>query len=188
MYPNKKAVIFVVVGVVALAALFTTAIVVGKLETPPEVSKTVAAGSDATPSVIYATSFKDLAGQPQSLGQWSNKLLVINFWATWCAPCIVEMPIFVKLQDKFGARGLQIVGIAADTSVNVAKFGEKLKLNYPVLPDEARAIEFSRRTGNRLGLLPYTIVLSAKGDVILTKLGIIDETEFTAIIEKNLPY
>lgn len=170
-----------------LGALFASAILVGRLENPPEVTQTVASGSAATPSVIYAASIPDLSGKPQSLGQWSQKLLVINFWATWCPPCLAEMPIFVRLQDKYAAKGLQIVGIAADSSANAAKFAEKLKINYPVLADESGAIEFSKRTGNRLGLLPYTIVLSAKGEVILTKLGVIEEAEFSAIIEKHLP-
>jgi thiol-disulfide isomerase/thioredoxin len=183
----KKALIFVGLALLVLAALFASAIFVGQLEKPPEVSQTVAAGSAATPSVIYVASFPDLSGKPQVLGQWSQKLLVINFWATWCPPCLAEMPIFVRLQDKYGAKGLQIVGIAADSTVNAAKFAEKLKINYPVLADESRVIEFSKRTGNRLGLLPYTIVLSAKGEVILTKLGVIEEAEFAALIEKYLP-
>lgn len=170
-----------------LGGLFASALLLGRLESQPEVTKTVESGSAATPSVIYATSFPDLNGQPQSLGQWSNKLLVINFWATWCAPCLEEMPIFVRMQEQYGAKGLQIVGIAADSSLNAAKFAQKLKINYPILPDEARAIEFSKRTGNRLGLLPYTIILNAKGDVILTKLGVIQETEISEIIKNNLP-
>jgi thiol-disulfide isomerase/thioredoxin len=183
----KKAIIFVSVACVVVGALFGSAILLGRLESQPEVTKTVESGSAATPSVIYATSFPDLKGQPQSLGQWSNKLLVINFWATWCAPCLEEMPIFVRLQAQYGAKGLQIVGIAADSSPNAAKFVEKLKINYPVLPDESRAIEFSKRTGNRLGLLPYTIILNAKGEVVLTKLGVFKEAEITEIIKNNLP-
>lgn len=182
----KKALIFVGVALFVIAALFAAAILIGRLEHPPEVSQTVSAGSAATPSVIYATSFPDLTGKSQALGQWSQKLLVINFWASWCPPCLAEMPIFVRLQDRYGAKGLQIVGIAADSSANAAKFAEKLKINYPVLADESRAIEFSKRTGNRLGLLPYTIVLSPKGEVILTKLGMVEETEFATLIEKYL--
>ncbi len=183
----KKALIFVGVALSVLALLFGSAILIGQLEKPPEVSQTVASGSAATPSVIYAASIPDLVGKPQALGQWSQKLLVINFWATWCPPCLAEMPIFVRLQDKYAAKGLQIVGIAADSPANAAKFAEKLKINYPVLADELGAIEFSKRAGNRLGLLPYTIVLSPKGELILTKLGVIEEAEFAAIIENNLP-
>ena len=184
--PRNKSLLFVGLAALVLATLFVAAILLGRLEDPPEVSKTVTSGSAATPSVIYASSFADLQGKPQSLAQWSNKLLVINFWASWCAPCLEEMPVFVRLQERFGAQGLQIVGIAADSTANAAKFAEKLKINYPILADEAGAIAFSKRAGNRLGLLPYTIVLSQKGDVVMTKLGIVQEQEFEALIKNQL--
>jgi thiol-disulfide isomerase/thioredoxin len=184
----KKALVFISLAAAFLVVLFTAAIFIGRYEQTPQVSQTIKSGSDATSSVIYATSFPDLSGRTQSLGQWSNKLLVINFWASWCAPCLKEIPIFVKLQTKYGAKGLQIIGIAADSTLNSANFAEKLNINYPVLPSESNAILFSKRTGNRLGLLPYTIVLGPQGDVILTKLGIINEAEFSAMVEKNLPH
>ena len=97
------------------------------------------------------------------------------------------MPIFDKLQQKYAANGLQIVGIAADNSLNVANFEKSLRVSYPLLPDETRAIEFSTRLGNRLGLLPYTVIVRPGGEVIHTQIGIIDETGFEAIIRENLP-
>ena len=184
----RKAILLICIAAMILSSIALSAVLFGRLETPPEVTKTIAAGAGATASVIYATSFPDLHGQQQSLGQWSNKLLVINFWATWCAPCLDEIPIFVRLQNKYSGKGLQIVGIAADSPLNSSKFAEKLKINYPVLPDEIHAIEFSKRAGNRFDLLPYTIVLNARGDIVLTKLGIVAEAEFTKLIENNLPH
>lgn len=183
---TKKTLLLAGLAAFVLAALFAAAILLGRLEAPPEVSKTVASGSGATPSVIYASHFVDLQGKPQSLGQWSNKLLVINFWASWCAPCLEEMPIFVRLQERYGARGLQIVGIAADSTANAAKFAEKLNINYPVLADESGAIAFSKRAGNRLGLLPFTIVLNKNGDVVMTKLGVVQEQEFESLIKNQI--
>ena len=136
---------------------------------------------------VYSAKFADLQGNPQSLGQWDRKLLVVNFWATWCAPCKEEIPILVKLQTKFGEQGLQLVGIAADSTANVANFAKNANFNYPVLLDEAGAIEFSKRLGNRLGLLPHTVVFRAGGEVIYNKLGQISELELGAIIAKNMP-
>ncbi len=147
----------------------------------------VSGAPDVTPGVIYTAIFKDMAGKSQSLGQWQNKLLVINFWATWCAPCKEEMPIFVKLHQKLAARGVQIIGIAADTSLNVAKFAKVTPINYPLLPGDAGAIEFSKRLGNRFGLLPHTVVVAPGGAVIYAKLGLISEMEFEAILQQNLP-
>ena len=142
---------------------------------------------DVSAGTIYTSSFPDTEGKQQSLGQWQHKLLIINFWATWCGPCKEEMPIFAKLQKKYGANGLQIIGIAADLPSNVVNFDKKLNVGYPLLPDEARAIEFSKRLGNRLGLLPHTVIVQPGGDVLRSQLGVINEAEFEAFIVQNLP-
>lgn len=140
-----------------------------------------------TPGVIYTASFTDLDGKSQSLGQWQKKLLVINFWATWCAPCKEEMPIFAKLQQSFASNGVQFIGIAADSRQNVANFAQKSPVGYPLYPDESGAIDFSKRLGNRLGLLPHTVVVAPGGEVVYAKLGQIVESDFAAILRQNLP-
>jgi thiol-disulfide isomerase/thioredoxin len=140
-----------------------------------------------TSGVIYTASFTDLDGKSQSLGQWQKKLLIINFWATWCAPCMEEMPIFAKLQQRFASNGVQFIGIAADSKLNVANFAQKFPVGYPLYPDESGAIDFSKRLGNRLGLLPHTIVVAPGGEVVYTKLGQIVEADFAAILQQNLP-
>lgn len=174
-----------VVGIIAvvLMTLAGLAIWIGGASTP--LTKT--GELDASAGTIYTSSFPDAEGKQQSLGQWQHKLLVINFWATWCGPCKEEMPIFAKLQKKYDAKGLQIIGIAADLRSNVVNFDKKLKVAYPLLPDEARAIEFSKRLGNRLGLLPHTVVVRPGGEVVGSQLGVINEAEFEALIVKNLP-
>ena len=141
----------------------------------------------ASPGAIYSAKFTDLQGKSQTLGQWERKLLVVNFWATWCGPCKEEIPILVKLHVKFGGSGVQIIGIAADSAANVANFNQNVKINYPLLIDEAGAIGFSKRLGNRLGLLPHSVVFLPGGEVIYNKLGAINELELATIIAKNLP-
>jgi len=141
----------------------------------------------ASAGVIYTASFPDASGIPQSLGRWQQNLLVINFWATWCGPCKAEMPVLSKLQQKYAAHGLQIVGIAADSTLNVGNFAQKTVVTYPLLSDEVHAMDFSRRLGNRMNLLPYTVVVRPGGEVVHTRLGAISEVEFEPIIIKNLP-
>ena len=141
----------------------------------------------ASPGAIYTAKFTDLQGKSQSLGQWEQKLLVINFWATWCGPCKEEIPILVKLQNKFDGRGVQFIGIAADSVANVTNFNKNVATNYPLLIDESGAIAFSKRLGNRLGLLPHTVVLLPGGEVAYNKLGAITEQELGNIIVNNLP-
>jgi thiol-disulfide isomerase/thioredoxin len=183
---NRRAMGFVIAATLVLGGLALLAVGLGQLERKPEVTKTVESGSAVTPAVMFATSIPDLAGKRQALSQWSGKLLIINFWASWCAPCLEEMPLFVAAQEKYGARGLQIIGIAADSPSNSAKFAQKLNTNYPILPDESGAIEFSKRAGNRFGFLPYTLIITPAGDILTMKSGVFSAEELTGLIEKNL--
>lgn len=150
------------------------------------VAKSTSAG-EVTAGAVYSAKFTDLQGSSRTLGQWDQKLLIVNFWATWCAPCKEEIPILVKLQAKYGDKNLQIVGIAADSSSNVGKFSQNANINYPVFIHEAGAIEFSKRLGNRFGLLPHTVVFKPGGDVIYSKLGPITEADLGDVIVKNTP-
>ena len=187
MNSRRATLVFASIAAAVILVLFGAALLIGRLESEPSVSNAVNRGSDATASVIYATAFPDLAGVQQPIAQWSQRLLIINFWASWCAPCLEEVPLLVRMQQKYQDRGLQIIGIAADSQLNAAKFAQKLAINYPTLPDESRAIEFSRRVGNRLGLLPFSIVLGADGQIVTTKLGVFNDQELETLITKHLP-
>ena len=93
--------------------------------------------------------------------------------------------MLAKLQEKYRTNGLQIVGIAVDSRENVAKFAQKSPVGYPLLLDELRAIAFSKRLGNRLGLLPFTVVIPPGGKVIFSQMGIVNEVEMIDLIIKN---
>jgi thiol-disulfide isomerase/thioredoxin len=142
--------------------------------------------TNATAGAIYAARFADTDGVIHELGKWQNQLLVINFWATWCAPCKEEMPMFAKMQEKYRQDRLQIVGIAVDSSVNVAKFKMTLPVGYPLFPAESRAMEFSKRLGNRLGLLPHTVIIRQGGEVIFSRMGVVQQSEFEEIVAKMM--
>ncbi len=142
---------------------------------------------DITYAAAMAASFPDLNGQSQPLGQWQGKLLIINFWATWCAPCVEEMPMMDTIFRKNVSKKLQIVGIAADTVVKAREFQSRTPVSYPLLADPSGAMELSRRLGNRPGLLPHTVILAPDGSVILSKLGAFTEAELAAIVAENLP-
>jgi len=120
---------------------------------------------------LLAVSLPDVDGQLQSLSQWRGRLLVVNFWATWCSPCREEMPMFVRAQATHGAKGLQFVGIAVDDAAKVRQFAKEIGLNYPALIGGYGAMELSRTLGNSVMALPFTIVIDGKGNVVLTQLG-----------------
>lgn len=143
-----------------------------------------AKGSDA--GALYAIALPDLAGTQQSLGQWKGKVLVVNFWATWCTPCREEMPEFVRAQTEFGGKGLQFVGIAIDQADKVQQFAQELKLNYPALIGGHGAMELSRTFGNRLAALPFTVVVDRSGRIAHTQLGPLRDASLRAIVGQLL--
>ena len=137
-------------------------------------------------STLLALSLPTPEGEPQSLGQWRGKVLVVNFWATWCEPCREEMPEFVRAQRELGDRGLQFVGIAVDDSQKVAAFVKEIGLNYPALIGGMGAIELSKTLGNRLSALPFTIIVDRQGKVAHTQLGILKKKQLHEVVDKLL--
>ncbi len=143
-----------------------------------------AGGADAAP--LWALALPDLRGTNQALEQWKGKVLIVNFWATWCAPCREEMPEFVKAQREFGARGLQFVGIAADEGDKVRQFADEIGLNYPALLGGYGAIELSRTLGNRVGALPFTVIVDRAGRIVYTQLGPMKKAQMDSFIAQLL--
>ena len=112
------------------------------------------------PAPEFALS--DLNGAPIDLAHYRGKIVLLNFWATWCAPCQIEMPIFAQWQRQYGLQGLQIIGISMDDDPALArKLSAKLKLNYPVAMGDEKLGELY---GGVLGL-PLTYLIDRKGIV-----------------------
>ena len=147
--------------------------------------------SDARPrrdpaEVLLAATLTDLAGKPQPISQWRGRVLVVNFWATWCPPCLKEIPEFIRFQERYGAKGLQFVGLAIDSPARVAGFVGQQGVNYPVLMAEAEGLELSREAGNRLGALPFTVVIDRQGRTALVELGVLDEAKLASLVKRLL--
>ena len=135
-------------------------------------SQTAAAPDASAVATLVSASFPDLERRAQQLSQWQGKVVVVNFWATWCAPCRQEIPLFVSLQRKYAERGLQFVGIAIDEPGKIKPFAAELGMNFPVLVGGADTIDLTRRLGNRAGVLPFTVILGRDGKVVGTEVGI----------------
>ncbi len=141
---------------------------------------------DGAAEAVMATRLADLQGQSQPLGQWRGKVLVVNFWATWCTPCREEIPAFVRLQEKYRAQGLQFVGIAIDQRDPVQAFAREFGMNYPVLLGGIETVEMSRRAGNHVGALPFTLIIDRSGKIVASKLGGVSEAKLQSMIESLL--
>jgi thiol-disulfide isomerase/thioredoxin len=113
----------------------------------------------------------DLEGNPRDSRGWAGKILVLNFWATWCPPCRRELPAFIELQQELGGKGLQFVGIAIDSPEAVRDFAESMAFNFPVLLGDEQAIAMSRRLGNRHQGLPFSVIFDRDGKVLHTQAG-----------------
>lgn len=142
------------------------------------------AGSDA--AALLGLSLPDTKGREQPLAQFKGKVLVVNFWATWCVPCREEMPEFVRAQHELGSRGVQFVGIAIDQPDKIDAFAAELQLNYPTLVGGYGAIELSKVMGNRLGALPFTVIVNRAGTVAHTQLGPLKEAQLRSILSQLL--
>lgn len=137
-------------------------------------------------STVLGMVLPDLAGHEQALAQWRGKVLVVNFWATWCAPCREEMPHFVAVQTRDAAKGVQFVGIAVDQPDKVREFANEVGVNYPVLIGGFGAIELSRTLGNELSALPFTIVVDRSGSVAHTQLGPLKAAQLDKLLQRLL--
>lgn len=120
---------------------------------------------------LYGQSLNDLAGKPQSLAQWKGKPLLVNFWASWCAPCVSEMPELSALAAKDGGKHVNVIGIGIDSPTNLVDFTRKVKISYPLYVGGMGGTDLSRALGNVNGGLPYTVLIGADGQVVKTYLG-----------------
>ena len=137
-------------------------------------------------TAIVQASFYDLDEKVQPLAQWKGKVMVVNFWATWCPPCLVEIPEFIQLQKQYGTQGVQFIGIAIDQKSKVQTYAKQVGMNYPVLLGDLAGIDLARRTGNPQGGLPYTVIVDRNGNIAATQLGTISHEKLEGIIKPLL--
>jgi thiol-disulfide isomerase/thioredoxin len=165
---RREALILVAAGVAAAAAGF----LVGP----------ALLGGRSEEGGFLGAPFPDVGGKTRRLAEWRGKVLVCNFWATWCAPCREEIPLLVAARTKYGPLGVEIVGIAIDKGSKVAEFTRSLEVTYPVLLAEADGLEHMRRLGNSTGGLPYTVFFDREGRVAHRKLGALKGPDLEQIL------
>jgi peroxiredoxin len=178
-----------------LALLFTLALMIinipynGKamdVDIPKNTALHNAAGSanawDLPPMIL-----NDLNGQQRNLYDWHGKVIILNFWASWCAPCQEEVPGLIALQKRFAQQGLQVVGVGMDETRKLENFARTLGINYPVLvADPDHGGRLMQQWGNRLGIIPFTVVIDRSGRLSYKRAGIFDDEVFEVFVKPLL--
>jgi thiol-disulfide isomerase/thioredoxin len=127
--------------------------------------------SGAATRDFFATSLPDAKNQDQALAQYKGKILLVNFWATWCHPCVQEMPELSTLQSKGKINNFQIIGIGIDSAANIQEFATKYKISYPLYIGGTGGSELLRKMGDAAGGLPFSVLIGPDGQVKKTYLG-----------------
>jgi len=123
------------------------------------------------PTANLKFSFKDISGKKVSMSAFKGKVIILDFWATWCVPCKAEIPGFIELQKKYGEQGLQIVGLSVDDTASMAKkYSEEMKMNYPILLAEGK--EDILRAYDPINSIPVSVVIDRQGRIVFRHVGI----------------
>jgi len=131
-------------------------------------------------------SMTDVNGNLRRIDEWNGQVIALNFWATWCPPCLKEIPEFIHLQNKYADRGLQFIGIALQRREEVLGFMQQHEMNYPVLAGEMEVVELTRAYGNEIGALPYTVIIDRDGKIAFVKQGQLSGEMAEAVISRLL--
>ena len=150
-------------------------------ETAPATPQVVAPAPASSNLVNF--SLPDLDGIEHQISEWDGKARLINFWATWCAPCRREIPLLKKTQAAHAEHDLQVIGIAVEDLEPVIAYAEEAEFNYPVLIGQEDAMAAAEASGIEFIGLPFTMIVAPDGQLIKAHIGEIHEDQMALIIE-----
>jgi thiol-disulfide isomerase/thioredoxin len=182
----NPAVVLRALRLLAVAGLLAPFVVAAR-EIPAEAGATPAVAAAAGQPGGRPLSLRGLDGVTHSLADWRGRVILLNFWASWCGPCLAEIPDLVSIQEQFGGQGLQVVGVGIDEARKLRNVVRTLEINYPVLvadPDAGEAL--MAPWGNRSGIVPYSIGINREGHVAFTHRGPIRGGELTELLRPLL--
>jgi len=130
--------------------------------------------------------FPDIKGQQQAIQQWQGKILIINFWATWCGPCLKEIPEFIQWQQAYQDKNVQFIGIAVDDQQSVADYLKTIHINYPILIAGDAGSQLSQQLGNLINAVPFTLIVNAQGQIVHRQFGELSKEKFSEVLESLL--
>ncbi len=135
------------------------------------------------PDRLPQFSLSDRAGKPTSIAVYAGKSLIINFWATWCAPCRREIPLLESLNAEWADRGVRVIGVAVDYRDKVLEFADRFKIGYPLLIGEQEALDAATAFGVETPVFPFTVFTDRRGDVVAVFLGELQRPQADLILK-----
>lgn len=127
--------------------------------------------NNASTQALFAATFPDENGKPHSLKQYAGKIVVLNFWATWCEPCREEMPELSDLHYAYKNKNVVVLGVAVDEIAAISEFAKETKVSYPLFAADMQGMDIAQQLGNDKSVLPYTVIINADGTVAKTYFG-----------------
>lgn len=177
-----------IVGICVLAGYYAGRLVFPDGQQPAQSARPASLSAEATPEsarlvdVLPDVRLADLKGDLRSISEWSDGPLLINFWATWCAPCLREMPLLETAWNYRRTDGLTVVGIAVDRRDEVAPYLEKTGVTYPILIGQSDAMQAAESFGPDFAGLPYTVFAATGGQVLGVYSGELPAAELDRIL------
>ncbi|CAH2775089.1 MAG: Cytochrome c-type biogenesis protein ResA [uncultured Caballeronia sp.] len=179
---SMRIVAALVVAIAATGGGFYTSHLITSGQTSQAAEFTPKANGNAVDD-LWKTQLQNAAGTQQALASFKGKPIVLNFWASWCGPCVKEMPTLAALHREYEKKGITFIGLGVDSEKNVNAFLQKVPVDYPIYVAGFGGADLARSFGNNAGALPFTVVIDAKGGIRSTKLGEIDRKELKATLD-----
>jgi thiol-disulfide isomerase/thioredoxin len=168
---------------IALVSMLGGALLFNLLQSDSPTTKSV---NIEVPIELHSIPLFDLSGQQTSIGDWKGEILIVNFWAPWCAPCRREVPSLIKIHREYAQQGVQVLGIAFDSEPQVSRFAADYQINYPLFLGGNRTAMYNAAFGNPSGSLPFTALLDRNQRIVFQHNGELSSAQLREQLEALL--